>query len=97
MTRVVNRAAWSLLMLATLNGCSGHRTCASDSFGARMPQAPSYVGLSQSAAIAKAEAAGTTVRVMCRNGAVLGGTADLRPDRVNLDVDQGEVTVAYYG
>ena len=62
-----------------------------------MPQAPSYVGLSEDAAIAKAKAAGTMVRVMCRNGEVLGGTADLRPGRVNLDVDRGKVTVAYHG
>jgi hypothetical protein len=97
MTRDVIRWALALLILANLTGCSGHRTCASNSAGEQLPKATSYIGLSEGEAAAMAKTAGTPVRVMCRDGQVLGGTADLRPDRVNLDVDRGVVTVAYMG
>jgi hypothetical protein len=92
----MRRVAWAFLIVAALSGCSG-RTCASNSAGERARKAPGYVGLSEDAAISKAKAAGAPVRVMCRDGEVLGGTADLREDRVNLDVDDDRVKVAYLG
>ena len=50
------------------------------------------VGLSEDEATDAAEACGWILRVVRRDGEDLPATLDLRPDRVNVEVTDGEVT-----
>lgn len=59
--------------------------------------APLYVGMSESAAIAKAEAAGLTTRVTKRDNAHYCVTMDFHLDRVNFHISDGVVTRADLG
>jgi hypothetical protein len=56
--------------------------------------ADGYVGLTEAEARQRAEADGRTVRVLARDGRVLGRTDDLRTDRVNLILFDDEVRAA---
>lgn len=53
-----------------------------------------YRGLSEAAATDRARQAGLAVRVLQRDDVCLGGSRDLRPDRLNLVVQGGVVTWA---
>jgi len=70
------------------------RTCAKELGGLDHPQAPAYLGLSESDASSKALTDGVPFRVMCRDGEPQSGTADLQRDRVNVGIDEGRVTIA---
>ena len=59
--------------------------------------APEYVGLNKQMAIAKAEAEGRPWRISSENGESFPATLDYNPDRVNFDINQGEVTAANFG
>lgn len=81
---------------ASLSSCNVlDRSCGSNVYGSNYPSAPSFVGLSEDAARAKAAQLNLRFRVMCRNGKVQSGTADLVPTRVNVGVDDGKVTSAH--
>ena len=54
--------------------------------------ATAIVGKSESEAAAAAEEEGCSVRVVERDGRALAVTEDFRPDRVNVVVEDGEVT-----
>lgn len=57
------------------------------------PTAPDYLGLSVTEATELGKSRGVAlVRVACRDRESLLGTADLRPDRINIGV-RGEVVV----
>lgn len=53
------------------------------------------VGLPEAAAQAKAEAAGYTVRVAVVDGEPRALTMDYRPDRINVELENGVVVGAY--
>jgi hypothetical protein len=53
---------------------------------------PPTVGLTEDAATDAAEACGWILRVVRRDGEDLPATLDLRPNRVNVEVTDGEVT-----
>jgi len=55
---------------------------------------PSYLGLSQSAATAKASGEGRSIRVVGHDSSCSAITSDLRHDRVNLYIRGGRVTRA---
>jgi hypothetical protein len=54
--------------------------------------AADLVGLTEEAAADAAEACGWILRVVRRDGEDLPATLDLRPNRVNVEVTDGEVT-----
>jgi hypothetical protein len=60
--------------------------------------AADLVGLTEEAATAAAEAYGWILRVVRRDGEDLPATRDFRPNRVNVEVTDGEVAaIAYIG
>lgn len=56
-----------------------------------------YVGLTKSAAIAKAKSQGRPWRITREDGEVFPGTLDYNPDRVQFEIDNGKVTKATFG
>jgi hypothetical protein len=56
--------------------------------------APTIVGLSVPEATERAQADGVILRVVRGDGAPLWGTADRRPNRVNVDVEHGLIVSA---
>lgn len=58
---------------------------------------PQVVGLSESAAISTLEDSGHTYRITSRDGQSFPVTADYNAQRVNLSVDNGEVTAYFLG
>jgi ABC-type glycerol-3-phosphate transport system substrate-binding protein len=56
--------------------------------------APEYVGLDEEAATALAEENGLTLRVVGEDGECSAITMDLRDDRVNVEIVDGEVVAA---
>jgi hypothetical protein len=92
---------WSvgLLVIAasSLSGCGVlDKSCGSNAFSSDYPSAPAFVGLSEDDARAKAAQLKVRFRVMCRDGKNPSGAADADLDftRVNVGVDDGEVTSA---
>lgn len=90
------RVAAASFLIAGLCSCAGaSKSCGSDVYGSDQPTADEYVGLSESAAAARAATMNVPFRVTCRDGHAQPGTADLRPTRVNVGVDDGKVTSAH--
>lgn len=56
-----------------------------------------YVGLTKSAAIAKAKDQGRPWRIGREDTEVFPGTLDYNPDRVTFEIDNGKVTKATFG
>jgi hypothetical protein len=56
-----------------------------------------YVGLSKSAAIAKAKDQGRPSRIGREDGEMFLGTLDYNPERVTFEIDDGKVTKATFG
>jgi hypothetical protein len=56
-----------------------------------------YVGLTKSAAIAKAKDQGRPWRIGREDGEVFPGTLDYNPERVTFEIDNGKVTTATFG
>jgi len=56
-----------------------------------------YVGLTKSAAIAKAESQGRPWRIRREDGQSFPGTLDYNPERVQFEIDNGKVTKATFG
>ena len=56
-----------------------------------------YVGLSKSAAIAKAKADDRPWRISREDDELFMGTLDFNPDRVSFEIDDGKVTTATFG
>jgi hypothetical protein len=59
--------------------------------------ADAYVGLTKSAAIAKAEADGRPWRIGREDGESFPATLDYNPERVTFEIDNGKVTSATFG
>jgi hypothetical protein len=57
----------------------------------------SYIGLSERAAIAKAEAEGRKWRILREDDEHFPATADYVETRINFEIDDGKVTKASYG
>jgi hypothetical protein len=60
-------------------------------------KASDYVGLTKSAAIAKAKSQGRPWRIGREDGEVFPGTLDYNPERVTFEIDNGKVTTATFG
>jgi hypothetical protein len=56
-----------------------------------------YVGLTKSAAIAKAKSQGRPWRITREDGESFPGTLDYNPERVQFEIDNGKVTKATFG
>jgi len=56
-----------------------------------------YVGLTKSAAIARAKAEGRPWRITREDSESFPGTLDYNPERVQLEIDNGKVTKATFG
>jgi hypothetical protein len=56
-----------------------------------------YVGLTKSAAIAKATQQGHPYRITREDDESFPGTLDYNPDRVQFEIDDGKVTKATFG
>lgn len=56
-----------------------------------------YVGLTKSAAIAKAKSQGRPWRITREDNEVFPGTLDYNPERVQFEIDNGKVTKATFG
>ena len=56
-----------------------------------------YIGLTKSAAIAKAKSQGRTWRITREDNEVFPGTLDYNPERVQFEIDDGKVTKATFG
>ena len=56
-----------------------------------------YVGLTKSAAIAKAKDQGRPWRIGREDTEVFPGTLDYNPERVTFEIDNGKVTKATFG
>jgi hypothetical protein len=92
--------ALTALLAATAVGCGDDSP--SNATGTTVPiecadepteeLADGLVGLTESEATAAAEACGWILRVVRRDGEDLPATRDFRPNRVNVEVTDGEVT-----
>jgi hypothetical protein len=60
-------------------------------------EAKTLVGLTLEEARQRAAAKGSTIRVCSRDGVSFPGTADLRPERVDVHVENDKVTAAFIG
>jgi hypothetical protein len=56
-----------------------------------------YIGLTKSAAIAKAKDQGRPYRITREDGESFPGTLDYNPERVQFEIDNGKVTKATFG
>jgi hypothetical protein len=65
--------------------------------GAGAFQPGDYVGLSEAEARAVAGSRALVVRITRRDDEQFGGTADFRQDRINFEIDNGNVTFASLG
>jgi hypothetical protein len=65
--------------------------------GAEPDAADSYLGLTSDDAIARADAEGRVWRIAREDDEHYALTMDYRPDRVNLEIDDGVVTAAWMG
>lgn len=54
--------------------------------------ANSLIGMTEDAAVAKVQATGRTIRIARRDKETFALTMDYRPDRINIQVDNGKVT-----
>jgi len=99
---------WAVVLSAVMlvGGCGGSTTDESSSSSTTStgspavtgPQtAPGFVGLTKSAAIARAEAEGHHWRIAREDGQHYLLTQDYSPDRVNFEIDGGKVTAATFG
>lgn len=59
--------------------------------------ADSLKGMTETAAVAKVEATGRTIRIARRDKETFALTMDYRPDRINIEVDNGTVTSVNVG
>ena len=103
----LSRLTSALLLVALGSGCGVPAPAAAPAAPApspplaacRAPATPErladYVGLTEREAEALAARRRLAVRTVCRDGAGLPATADLRSDRVNLVVTDGEVVGAH--
>lgn len=64
---------------------------------AEQPIISTLLGTNEDFALAAAEDAGYSVRVLERDGEPLAGTSDYREDRINLAIDAGVITRAWIG
>lgn len=64
-----------------------------DGLSANVEAAAVIVGMSEADATAELESLGLTIRVIERDGELLAATADFRPERINVAVEDGSVTV----
>jgi len=102
MRRPMMLAVAAIVAVAALGACGGDDSARTPSGGngrpeTTVPVATAYVGLTKSAAIAKAKASDTPWRITREDDEQFMVTQDYDPTRLNFEIDDGKVTTATYG